>query len=298
MTKMVSVIIPTYKNRGGLRESIISALEQNYEEIEIIVVDDNSPESKERQMTEKVMEEFETERKVTYLRHSENRNGAAARNTGIMVSKGKYIAFLDDDDLFLRGKLDKQVVYLNNHPEYDGVYCMAQRKNKPYGNDKSEGDCTREMLMLQTCIYTPCQMFRREAIEQINGYDETFRRHQDFDLLLRFFHAGFKIGCLPEILTEIGTNEGENIPSGKKMEEMKAYFFEKFMPYIEEIDAKEHGFKNKVLAKHYAGVFLNHVKHKEIKMAVKTFCKYSVKSPVVFFKVIKDSALLHLKGEA
>ena len=295
---MVSVIIPTYKNRGGLRKSVISALSQDYMDLEIIVVDDNSPESKERQMTEKVMEEFETEQKVIYIRHSENRNGAAARNTGIKASKGKYIAFLDDDDLFLQGKLDKQVLYLNNHPEYDGVYCMAQRKNKPYGTDKSEGDCTREMLMLQTCIYTPCQMFRREAIEHLKGYDEAFRRHQDYDLLLRFFHAGYKIGCLPEILTEIGTNEGENIPSGKKMEEMKVYFFEKFMPYIEEIDAKEHGFKNKVLAKHYAGIFLNHVKHKEIKMALKTFCKYSVKSPVVFFKVIIDSATLHLKGEA
>ena len=298
MAKIVTVVIPTYKNRGGLIRAVKSVLVQDYNNVEVIVVDDNPPESKERTETEMQMVEFADDSRVVYIKHPHNRNGAAARNTGIKASKGEYIAFLDDDDLFLRGKLDKQVVYLNNHPEYDGVYCMAQRKNKPYGNDKSEGDCTREMLMLQTCIYTPCQMFRREAIEQINGYDEKFRRHQDFDLLLRFFHAGFKIGCLPEILTEIGTNEGENIPSGKKMEEMKAYFFEKFMPYIEEIDAKEHGFKNKVLAKHYAGVFLNHVKHKEIKMAVKTFCKYSVKSPVVFFKVIKDSALLHLKGEA
>ena len=155
-----------------------------------------------------------------------------------------------------------------------------------------------EMLMLQTCIYTPCQMFRRGAIEKIGGYDETFRRHQDYDLLLRYFHAGFKIGCLPEVLTEIGANEGENIPSGKKMEEMKKYFFEKFKPYIDEIESKEKGFKNKVLAKHYASVFLNHVKHREAKRAGKTFCKYVVKSPCEFFKVIIESATIHLKGEA
>ena len=298
MSETVSVIITTYKNRGNLKSAIVSALEQNYEDLEIIVVDDNSPESKERQETEKEMRAFAGERKVIYICHPRNKNGAAARNTGIKASKGEYIAFLDDDDLFLPGKIAKQVDYLKNHPEYDGVYCMAQRRGRPYGIDKSEGDCTQEVLMLQTCIYTPCQMFRKAAIDKINGYDETFRRHQDFDLLLRFFHAGYKIGCLPEILTEIGTNEGENIPSGNKMEEMKQYFFEKFMPYIEAIDANEHGFKNKVLAKHYAGVFLNHVKHKEIRMAVNALCTYSVKSPGVFFKVIIDSAAVHLKGEA
>ena len=152
--------------------------------------------------------------------------------------------------------------------------------------------------MLQTCIYTPCQMFRRETLLSINGYDETFRRHQDYDLLLRFFHAGYKIGCLQEVLTEIGINEGENIPTGKKMEEMKAYFFEKFMPYIDEIDHREPGFKNKVLAKHYAGVFLNHVKQKNLGMAWNTLQRYFPKSPSTFMSIVWNSLIVHLKGGA
>lgn len=295
---LVSVIIPTYKNRGGLQVSILSALEQDYKDLEIIVVDDNAPDSEGRRSTEEVMKAFEEESKVIYIRHPENRNGAAARNTGIKASKGDYIALLDDDDLFLPGKIEKQVKYLEEHPEYDAVYCLAKRNGKPYGNDVSEGDCTREMLMLQTCIYTPCQMFRREALMKINGYDESFRRHQDYDLLLRFFHAGYKIGCLKEILTEIGTNEGENIPSGKKIEEMKAYFFDKFTPYVDEIEQSEKGFKNKVLAKHYAGVFLNHVKHHNYGMALRDLNKYFWKSPRVFSNVLKDSLFIHLKGEA
>lgn len=298
MSETVSIIIPTYKNRGNLKRAIASVLAQDYDNLEIIIVDDNSPGSVERHDTEQVMKEFDSEQRVIYLRHLENRNGAAARNTGIKESKGKYIAFLDDDDLFLPGKITKQVEYLNEHPEYDGVYCLARRKGKQYGTNRCEGVCTREMLMLQTCIYTPCQMFRREAIEQINGYDETFLRHQDFDLLLRFFHAGYKIGCLSEVLTEIGTNEGENIPSGKKMEEMKKYFFEKFMPYIDELDAKESGFKKKVLAKHYAGVFLNHIKHHYWGMANKAFWKYFWKSPSTFTGVLTNSLRAHIKGEA
>lgn len=298
MMKKVSVVIPTYKNRGGLKESVLSALEQNYEDLEVIVVDDNAPQSEGRRQTELVMKEFSDCGKVKYLRHPENKNGAAARNTGIKAACGEYIALLDDDDKFLPGKIAKQVEYLETHPEVDAVYCMARRHGKPYGTDTSEGDCTRELLMLQTCIYTPCQMFRREALTKINGYDESFRRHQDYDLLLRFFKAGYKIGCLQEILTEIGTNEGENIPSGKKMEQMKTFFFEKFMPYIEEIDSKERGFKNKVLAKHYAGVFLNHVKHHNFGMANRTFWRCFWKSPATFTGVLTNSLFVHLKGEA
>lgn len=294
----VSIIIPTFKNRGGLQNSVESALQQDYDNLEVIVVDDNAPESDARKGTEVVMSNFAGDERVVYLRHLQNKNGAAARNTGIYSAKGDYIAMLDDDDRFLDGKITQQVRYLEEHPEFDAVYCLAERNGKRYGSDISEGDCTRKMLMLQTCIYTPCQMFRREALLKINGYDESFRRHQDFDLLLRFFHAGFKIGCLKEVLTEIGTNDGENIPSGKRVEEMKHYFFKKFMPYIDEIEKTEKGFRNRVLAKHYAGVLLNHVKHLNLVMAVKIFNRYFWKSPITFTKVIAGSAIVHLKGEA
>ena len=298
MAKIVTVVIPTYKNRGGLIRAVKSVLVQDYNNVEVIVVDDNPPESKERTETEMQMVEFADDSRVVYIKHPHNRNGAAARNTGIKASKGEYITFLDDDDKYLPGKIYEESMFLDNHPEYDAVYCYALRNGKQHKQLAIEGDASRQVLLLETFMQTSLLMFRRDAILSIKGFDEGFRRHQDYDVMLRFFHGGHKIGCLQKSLVEIGTNEGENIPSGEKLEEIKGFFFEKFMPYIEEIDAKEHGFKNKVLAKHYAGVFLNHVKHKEIKMAVKAFCKYSVKSPVVFFKVIKDSALLHLKGEA
>ena len=200
----VSVIIPTYKNRGGLVRAVNSVLEQNWPNIEVIVVDDNPPDSDYRQSTEILMEPLLKDGRLKYIKHAQNKNGAAARNTGLKASGGVFIAFLDDDDWFLEDKIKKQVEFLKYHTEYDAVYCLARRKGKQYGNTRFEGNCTREMLMLETCIYTPCQMFRREAIVKIEGYDESFRRHQDYDLMLRFFYKGFKIGCLPEILTEIG----------------------------------------------------------------------------------------------
>lgn len=291
----VSVVIPTYKNRGGLAKSVDSALAQNYEGLlEVIVVDDNSPESEGRKNTEAIMAKYSENPKVVYIRHEVNKNGAAARNTGIKASKGDYIAFLDDDDLFLEGKLSKQVAYLNSHPEFDAVYCLARRSRYGCSQRIIEGDGTRDILLLESNFFTPSLMFRREALEAINGFDETFRRHQDYEILLRFFTAGYKIGCVPEVLIEIGMNMGENTPTGKKVDDLKAYFFSKFDAFIQKEDAKTPGFAKKVYAKHYAGVFLSHIKTKNWSRAIKVFAKYFFKVPIVFTKVLYTSVRLHL----
>lgn len=296
MNELVSIVIPTYKNRGRLNSSVQSALGQSYDHIEVIVVDDNKPESEERANTASLMKEFAVDKRVKYIQHPKNLNGATARNTGIKASMGAYIAFLDDDDTFLPEKIKRQVDYLQSHPENHAVYCYAGRNGKRYGKSSYEGDATKEMLMLNTCMYTPTLMFRRDSLIKIKGFDETFRRHQDYDLMLRFFHAGYKIGCLPEILSEIGTNEGENALAGVKLEETKAYFFEKFGSYINEIEIDNPGFRNQVYAKHYAGVFLTHLKTRHFKMAIKTFNKYFFKAPSIFCGVVANSVKQHLKG--
>lgn len=295
----VSVIIPTYKNRGGLIGSVESALSQDYEGlIEVIVVDDNDPQSLFRKHTEELMTQYNDNPKVKYIRHDVNKNGAAARNTGLRAAKGDLIAFLDDDDLFLQGKLTKQVAYLCEHPEFDAVYCHARRGNHVASTTVIEGDGSRDILLLQSNFFTPSLMFRRESLEAIYGFDESFRRHQDYELLLRFFAAGYKIGCVPEVLIEIGLNQGENIPTGEKVNQLKAYFFEKFQSFIDKENEKTPGFANKVYAKHYAGVFLNHLKHKHIIFAIQTFIHYFFKSPTTFIKVIEKSAIEHIKGNA
>lgn len=292
--RKVSVIIPTYHNRGGLVRAIKSALTQDWPSLEVIVVDDNPPKSDERAQTEALLKEFAEDLRVVYIKHLENKNGAAARNTGIKHATGDFIAFLDDDDWFLKDKIAKQVAFLEKSSEYAACYCLAQKNGKVYSGEAYEGDATREMLLLETSMFTPCLMFRREALLSINGFDESFRRHQDYDLLLRFFHAGYKIGCVKEILTEIGVNDGENIPSGEKVEKLKKYFFDKFSCYINEINNIEAGFAQKVYAKHYAGVFLNHLKNKHLVMAMRILFRYMPKSPTVFVSVIVNHIKLHI----
>lgn len=295
----ISVIIPTYKNRGGLIRSVESALSQDYNDlIEVIVVDDNDPQSTFRKHTEDLMARYEDNPKVKYIKHEVNKNGAAARNTGLRASKGDLIVFLDDDDLFLEGKLSKQVEYLCQHPEKDAVYCHARRGGKLASSVVIEGDGSRDILLLQSNFFTPSLMFRCKSLEAIHGFDETFRRHQDYELLLRFFAAGYRIGCVPEVLIEIGLNQGENIPTGEKVNQLKSYFFDKFQSFIDNEDKKTPGFANKVYAKHYAGVFLNHLKHKYFLFAAQAFMRYFFKSPVIFTKVVIKSAIEHINGNA
>ena len=296
--KTVSVVIPTYKDRGGLVNCIDSVLNQGYEGlIEVIVVDDNDPNSIYRKQTEQVMHAYDNNPKVIYLRHLKNINGSAARNTGIRASKGEFVAFLDDDDIYLKDKLAKQVSYLENNPQKDAVYCFSSKINSVVREKVFENDATRDILLMQSNFQTSTLVFRRGILEKLHGFDESFIRHQDYELMLRFFHNGFSLGCVPEQLVVIGRNAGENIPKGKKLEEIKTYFFSVFKSFIDEENRKTPGFANEVYARHYAFVFLSHIKNFYWGKAVKIFFKYFTKSPIVFFRIVLNSFLIHIKGK-
>ncbi len=293
---MISVVIPTYKNRGGLTNSVDSVLSQQCDDdIEVIVVDDNAPEFPERKLTEKLMHRYDNEPRVRYIKHEQNKNGAAARNTGIKASTGEYVAFLDDDDLFLPGKLQKQMEFLQAHPEYAATYCLARRWGQPVYCTPYKGSLAKELLMMKTAMFTPSLMFRREALEAINGFDESFRRHQDYELLLRFFCKGYQMGCVEEVLIEIGINEGENILKADKMLQMKQNFLRTFAENIDFYDKQEHGFKRYVYGKHYTAIFFSFLKERRWATALKMMTKAIGYSPKAFGEIVFGSVKYHLK---
>ncbi|MDP3388286.1 MAG: glycosyltransferase family 2 protein [Eubacteriales bacterium] len=90
-TPLVSVLIPTYKSTSSLKMSVESVLSQTYENYEIIVIDDNNPDTEYRRRTEAIMDRYIHNPKIMYIKHSKNKNGAAARNTGFKNSKGELI---------------------------------------------------------------------------------------------------------------------------------------------------------------------------------------------------------------
>ena len=95
---LVSVVIPTYSRNDVLERAIDGILRQTHQNLDVIVVDDNAPKSEWRASTELLMQKYRNDTRVRYIQNAQNLGGAGARNEGIKVAKGDYIAFLDDDD--------------------------------------------------------------------------------------------------------------------------------------------------------------------------------------------------------
>ena len=121
---LVSVIIPTYNRPTYLKQTLDSVVNQTYNNIEIIVVDDGSP----NEDTLRVCKKYKT---VTYLKIENSGGPAKPRNVGIKEAKGKYIAFLDDDDLWIATKIEQQVRILEEHNDFGLAhgYCQIIDEN-------------------------------------------------------------------------------------------------------------------------------------------------------------------------
>lgn len=279
---LVSVIIPTYKNRGFLLQSIESVLKQDYPIIEIIVVDDNDPKSEARKTTEAQMVDYEGNPKVIYLKHSKNINGAAARNTGIRAASGEIIAFLDDDDEFLPGKISAQVHFLIVHKEYQAVYNLATINGLPIKTIPYEGDVTIPLLKNETRMFTPTLMFWKYTLDKIGGFDESFKRHQDYELLIKFFSNGYKMGCIKTVYTNINDLGGNRV-EGRDLEKLKASYLNVFEPVLDRLEAENPGIKKNIIVNNYASVFISHIAtHHYYRAAVLLF-RYGVQNPRAFF---------------
>lgn len=293
MNDKVSIIIPTYKQAKLLPNSIRSALNQTYSNIEIIVIDDNEPFSEERKLSEIAMKEFSDNSKVIYVKHEKNKNGAAARNTGISISSGEYIAFLDDDDQFLPEKIELQVKYLLENKEYQGVYCGSIIRGKNV-IPSLKGNLSKELLLINTNLYTPTLLFYREIVIDLNGFNESFSRHQDYEFMLRYFEK-YDIGLVEQALVKIGDNEGFNHLKGKNLEQTKMMFFNLFEHTINKLELSNKGFKNKLYAKHYSIVFLNHIQNKDLILSLNILLNYFTKYPILFIKYSTQRFMLWLK---
>ena len=180
----VSVIIPTYQRANLVNQAIESVLAQTYRDYEIIVVNDGSTDD-----TKAVLAQFGN--KITAI-HQENRGLSAARNTGILASQGKYIAFLDDDDLWLPEKLAKQIPVLEAKPQIGLIYSDMFRfnENGVFPDTWGKNFPTPSLPVSWTLfkgnfIPVPTVVVRRACLDKIGWFDESLSACEDYDLWLR-----------------------------------------------------------------------------------------------------------------
>lgn len=241
---LVSVVIPTYNRPVFLKRCIDSVINQTHKNIEIIVVDDNNPETDARRETEQVMSAYAAIENVTYLRHDHNKNGSAARNTGWRHSHGKYITFIDDDDVIESTKIEKQVECLEHLDSSWGACYTAYRLFKGHGDpqissEKRFGDCYVAALMRTMYIYGGSNLFlRKSVVDEINGYDETFIRNQDIEFLVRVLE-NYKLAYVDEVLLTI-YQEGER-PNRtyEQMESISEHYLSKFKKRIDDLNSDD-----------------------------------------------------------
>ena len=242
----VSVIIPTYKRPENLKNALASVVEQDYSDIEVIVVSDNGNESEFAEETRQIVSSFDGKKNncnVVLLEHSVNRNGAAARNTGILNSTGEYICFLDDDDIYLPGRLSKSIEVLKaTNKTVGAVYCgfIGWNSSANNLNRYKTGDLTLEILLLDDkkhYLHTITATYKREAVLDINGFDESYRRQQDLEFNLRFFEL-YTTEALKETLAKIRPEptDIDNMAYNLSLMEIKQKFLNQFSYIIEMYD--------------------------------------------------------------
>jgi glycosyltransferase involved in cell wall biosynthesis len=172
---IVSVIIPTYNRTDFLKLTLQSVFNQTYQNFEIIVVDDGTS-------TDENILLCQTFEKVKYIRIENWGGPAKPRNVGIREARGKYISFVDDDDLWLSNKLERQVAILEDNPAFGLVHCCCEvidengiNRNEIIGRpgslDVKHGDVSMRMMGNWT-LMMPTPLIRRNVIDKVGFFNE------------------------------------------------------------------------------------------------------------------------------
>lgn len=183
---LVSVVIPTYNRAELVVRAVHSVLSQTYADLEGIIVDDASIDD----TRERIKTLQDIDQRVRYFRHDSNRGAQSARNTGVQAAKGEYIAFLDSDNEWLPGKLERQMALFYQKDNSPGaVYCG-------YWKLSAHGDLLKEHVprhrgwiykqaLSEWLTDTSTLVVHKDILEKIHGFDERVRAYQEWDLCIR-----------------------------------------------------------------------------------------------------------------
>jgi glycosyltransferase involved in cell wall biosynthesis len=216
---LVSVIIPTYNRSQSLLEAIESVLIQEYKYFEIIVVNNGGVD------VQHIINDLKGRGNIKYVRHDCNRGLAAARNTGICLSEGKYIAYLDDDDIFYPMHLEILVKYLENssykiaytdayfayRKKEDGKY-VTTHQDLPYSFDFDE-----DRILVCSPIPVICVMHQKSCLDEVGLFDEELKFYEDWDLCIRMSRK-FKFAHIGGLTCEFRSKEDESTMTAKTRE--------------------------------------------------------------------------------
>jgi len=191
---LVSVVIPAYNSAKYIPATLNSVLAQTFRDFEILVVNDGSPDTPQLELA---LQPFGT--RIRYIKQA-NRGPSSARNTGIRGAHGKYIAFLDSDDLWFREHLQNQVSALQNDPSLgltyaNGIHVEDEMPvSTAFDRTPQREPVTFDSLLREdSTVSTSSTVALRRLLLEADLFDEGLRRCEDFDLWLRMAHQGVRM---------------------------------------------------------------------------------------------------------
>ena len=193
-TPLISVVIPTYNRAHLIKRSATSVLNQTYKNLELIIVDDGSTDN-----TKEVIDSL-NDKRIVYVKQA-NQGVSTARNNGVAIAKGEYIAFHDSDDVWHLDKLEKQIQAIQNN-NADFVFCkilkignLMKREEPKY---IKEGFLPKNILPFNLF---PQSSLGKAEIFKSNIFDKTIQGIEDFDLAIRI-QKKYSIYCINDALVD------------------------------------------------------------------------------------------------
>lgn len=202
MAVKVSVIIATHNHAHFLPECLASVKRQTYQDYEVIVINNGSTDNTEEVIKERAWE------KLRYFYQEDTGSVAGPRNTGIRLAKGKFVAFLDSDDLWYKHKLEKVMSVFEYHPEIDiishDVLMRIYGKVGPVAKVGPKGENMFKQLLSKNCLAGSGTVVKKQVMDDIGGFDESscFVHAEDYETWLRIAYKDYNFYFINECLGE------------------------------------------------------------------------------------------------
>lgn len=300
MNKLVSTIITSYNSdEKFLIEAIKSVLNQTYNNIEIIIVDDGSTNG----VCKKVSSSFKD--KVKYI-HQENQGLACARNTGILNSTGYYVCFLDDDDIWVSGKVERQVNKFNEIEKFDNNIGMTFTYSNVIDEEgKLLGKCGFKVkgniypkILRGNIIGAPSSvMIKKQVLNDVGVFNPDFRYAEDIELWYRVTKK-FTVYSTNEFLINY---RWRNNSLSKNLEKMD-YYSEKALVSaldLEKGNTLVYDYRKQILSDYYRNMAYTYFSGNNAKMYKKTFYKLlKINLRSIFNKKLIFGYLISIFGES
>ncbi|MFH0702008.1 MAG: glycosyltransferase [bacterium] len=244
----VSIIVTTYNRKHYLKDTLDSVFNQTFNDFELIIIDDGSTDE-----TKELIKLYKCQRIKYFYQNNSGLN--AARNAGINLACGEFLAFLDSDDIWLPTKLEKQVNILEKYPDICLVYCgtlLINEENKIIGQKPlvQYGGYVLNKLIFTNFLYNgSCVLFRSSCLDKVGLFDISIKRMTDWEFYLRFA-LYYRFYGINEYLLKYRIHRQTMSSDFKSYENSGFKILDKIFNH-KDLDSKYLTYKNKALAMRY-----------------------------------------------